>query len=54
MTLFLVIPCYNEQEVLHETSAQLKEKMNYLMQSVKIYENSRIFFVDDGSIDRTW
>lgn len=54
MTLFLVIPCYNEQEVLHETSAQLKEKMNSLMQSGKIDENSRIVFVDDGSKDRTW
>ncbi len=54
MKLFLVIPCYNEQEVLHETSAQLKEKMNSLMQSGKIDENSRIVFVDDGSKDRTW
>lgn len=54
MTLFLVIPCYNEQEVLHETSRQLKEKMNSLMQSGKIDKNSRIVFVDDGSKDKTW
>lgn len=54
MTLFLVIPCYNEQEVLHETARQLKEKMNSLMQSGKTDQNSRIVFVDDGSKDRTW
>lgn len=54
MTLFLVIPCYNEQEVLHETSKQLKEKMNSLMKSGKINGNSKIVFVDDGSKDRTW
>lgn len=54
MTLFLVIPCYNEQEVLHETSRRLKEKMHFLMQSGKIDKNSRIVFVDDGSKDKTW
>lgn len=54
MTLFLVIPCYNEQEVLPETSKQLKEKMNSLMQSGKIDSKSRIVFVDDGSKDKTW
>lgn len=54
MTLFLVIPCYNEQEVLHETSRRLKEKMHFLMQSGKINKNSRIVFVDDGSKDKTW
>lgn len=54
MTLFLVIPCYNEQEVLNETSRQLKEKMQTLMQSGKIDKKSRIVFVDDGSKDKTW
>ena len=54
MTLFLVIPCYNEQEVLHETSRQLKEKMNYLILAGKISDKSRIVFVDDGSKDKTW
>ena len=54
MTLFLVIPCYNEQEVLHETSRQLKEKMNYLISAGKISYKSRIVFVDDGSKDKTW
>lgn len=54
MTLFLVIPCYNEQEVLPETSKQLKEKITALMDSGKISRESRIVFVDDGSKDKTW
>lgn len=54
MTLFLVLPCYNEQEVLHETSKQLKEKMNSLMKAKKINDKSKIVFVDDGSKDKTW
>ncbi|MCM1228366.1 MAG: glycosyltransferase family 2 protein [Clostridium sp.] len=54
MKLFLVIPCYNEEEVLPETSKQLKEKMNSMMQSGKISRDSRIVFVDDGSKDKTW
>ena len=49
MTLFLVIPCYNEQEVLHETSRQLKEKMNYLILAGKISDKSRIVF-DNGDM----
>lgn len=54
MTLFLVIPCYNEQEVLPETAKRLKEKMAQLRQSGKINSRSRICFVDDGSKDDTW
>ncbi len=50
----LVIPCYNEEEVLPETSRQLLEKMTTLMQQEKIAPESRIVFVDDGSKDRTW
>ena len=53
-SLYLVIPCYNEQEVLHETSTQLKAKLEALESSGKISGNSRIVFVDDGSKDRTW
>ena len=48
MILYLVIPCYNEQEVLHETAKQLKEKMNSLCGMGKISPKSRIVFVDDG------
>lgn len=53
-TLYLVIPCYNEEEVLPETSKRLKEKLTQLISSQKIAPNSRIVFVDDGSKDRTW
>lgn len=53
-TLYLVIPCYNEQEVLPETSKQLLEKMTNLIKAEKINENSKIVFVNDGSKDRTW
>ena len=48
-TLYLVIPCYNEEEVLPETSKQLLAKMQSLMAAEKISEKSRIVFVNDGS-----
>lgn len=53
-TLYLVIPCYNEEEVLPETSRQLLAKMTALIENQKISEKSRIVFVNDGSKDRTW
>ena len=43
--LYLVIPCYNEQEVLPETSKQLLEKMTNLIKKEKISEESKIMFV---------
>ncbi len=52
--LYLVIPCYNEQEVLPETAGRLKEKLQSLIEKEKIAEGSRIVFVNDGSGDRTW
>ncbi|MDO4305182.1 MAG: glycosyltransferase family 2 protein [Bacillota bacterium] len=52
--LYLVIPCYNEEEVLPETSARLKEKVLSLIKKGKIAPDSRIVFVNDGSRDRTW
>lgn len=52
--LYLVIPCYNEQEVLPETAGRLKEKLQSLIEKEKIAEGSRIVFVNDGSSDRTW
>lgn len=52
--IYLVIPCYNEEEVLFETSKRLKEKFNYLIDRKVISEKSRIAFVDDGSKDNTW
>lgn len=53
-TLYLVIPCYNEEEVLPETSSQLKSKMESLIAKGKISPKSRIVFVNDGSKDKTW
>lgn len=54
MKLYLVIPCYNEEEVLPETSKRLKEKYTALMNEGKIDTDSKIVFVNDGSKDRTW
>ena len=52
--LYLVIPCYNEEEVLPETTRRLKEKFSALTSSGRISELSRILLVDDGSKDHTW
>jgi len=52
--IYLVIPCYNEEDVLIETSNRLKEKIERLIEENKINKNSRIVFVDDGSKDKTW
>ncbi|MBE5822822.1 MAG: glycosyltransferase family 2 protein [Butyrivibrio sp.] len=52
--LFCVIPCYNEQEVLPETSSRIREKLNDLIAKNKIDADSRIVFVNDGSKDATW
>ena len=54
MTLFLVIPCYNEEEVLPMTAQTLRDKMRQLAADGKISKSSKIVFVDDGSKDRTW
>ncbi len=53
-TLYLVLPCYNEEEVLNETAKRLLEKMNTLIGNKTINPDSRIVFVDDGSKDKTW
>lgn len=52
--LYIVVPCYNEKEVLNETATRLKAKMLSLINEGKIGEHSRILFVDDGSKDSTW
>lgn len=52
--LYLVIPCYNEEEVLPTTSKVLKEKMDNLIKDKLISKKSKIMFVDDGSKDNTW
>ena len=52
-TLYMVVPCYNEQEVLPETAKRLLEKLQSLVLKNKIADNSRIMFVNDGSKDNT-
>ena len=52
--LYVVIPCYNEEEVLLETAGRLKEKMESLMEKGMISSDSKVIFVNDGSKDRTW
>ena len=52
--LYIVIPCYNEEEVLPITAPQFLEKMQQLIADGKIAQTSRILFVDDGSKDGTW
>ena len=52
--LYLVIPCYNEEEVLSETTKRLKDKMTKLINDKIISNNSKVLFVNDGSKDKTW
>ena len=53
-TLYIVVPCYKEQEVLPETSRRLREKLIALQKQGKISDRSRVMFVNDGSSDNTW
>lgn len=52
--LYIIIPCYNEQEVLPITAPQFLQKINDLTAAGKISPDSRVLFVNDGSKDRTW
>ena len=52
--LYLVVPCYNEEEVLYETSSRLLEKLDNMIENDIVSENSKILFVNDGSKDKTW
>lgn len=52
--LWIVIPCYNEEEVLPITAPMFLEKLNSLIASEKISDESRILFINDGSKDETW
>ena len=54
MKLGIVIPCYNEEEGLTETTKQLISLMNEMINSEKISKDSFICYVDDGSKDKTW
>ena len=52
--LYIVVPCYNEEEVLPVTCDLFLGKLNQLIGEGKIGDDSRVLYVDDGSRDRTW
>ena len=52
--LYVVIPCYNEEEVLPETTKRMKEKLTNLIKNKKISSKSKVMYVNDGSKDKTW
>lgn len=52
--LYIVIPCYNEEEVLPITAPEFSAKIEELIQLEKISTESKVLFVDDGSKDNTW
>ncbi len=53
-TAYLVVPCYNEEEVLNETNKRLMTKLANMIQKGLVSDKSRILYVDDGSRDKTW
>ena len=52
--LYIVVPCYNEEEVLYETTKRLKVKLKEIIKSKKVSNQSRVMYVNDGSKDKTW
>lgn len=52
--LYLVVPCYNEEEVLKETTKRLTEKFKTLIKEKVISKDSKVLYVNDGSKDKTW
>lgn len=52
--LYIVVPCYNEEKVLMKTINEITVLLKSLIEKKKVHEKSRILFVDDGSIDKTW
>ena len=52
--LYIIIPCYNEEEVLPITSGLFLEELTHLIDKEKISKKSKIMFVNDGSKDQTW
>ena len=54
LKLYLVIPCYNENAVIDETTKRLNEKLNGLIRSKAVSPASRVVYIDDGSTDGTW
>nr|WP_294998916.1 glycosyltransferase family 2 protein [uncultured Methanobrevibacter sp.] len=52
--LYLILPCFNEEEILLKTTEETDKKINQLIEQDKISNLSRVLYVDDGSIDNTW
>ena len=52
--LYVVVPCYNEEEVLRETTKRMKEKLTNLIKDKTISNKSKVMYVNDGSKDKTW
>ena len=52
--LYIVVPCYNEEEVLLETTKQLEKKLKSLIKKKIISKESKVMYVNDGSKDNTW
>lgn len=53
-TIYLVLPCYNEEQIIQDSAFKVKKIMRALIREKKISEKSKVFFVNDGSTDRTW
>ena len=52
--LYIVIPCYNEEQVLPHTNPMFIEKIEYLIKTGQVHPNSKVMYVNDGSKDATW
>lgn len=52
--LYIVVPCYNEQAVIEETTQRLVQKLTSLKSNRRILDSSRVIFINDGSEDDTW
>jgi len=53
-TLYLIVPCYNEEDVLYEAASRLLAKLENLINDKIVSKDSRVLFVNDGSKDKTW
>ena len=52
--LYIVVPCYNEEAVLYETTKRLTDKLTRMIGAGLAAQDSRIMYVNDGSKDKTW
>lgn len=52
--MYIVIPCYNEEKVLPYTNPMFIEKIESLINTGQVHQNSKVMYVNDGSKDRTW